>query len=301
MAKAEACKASIPSSNLGATFFFSLLPLLSSVLYLVATPIGNLKDITIRALELLQQSEYILCEDTRHSGKLLKHCDITTPLVSYHKFNEAKREEQTIEDLKAGKEICLISDAGTPGIADPGSRLVQRCIEESIQVVAIPGPCAAIAAITSSGFNTERFQFVGFLLQKSSALQQQLQSIVLYPGTTVCYESPKRILKTLQLIEEIAPDRKVSVARELTKKFEEQIQGSSKELITLFKEKPPKGEIVLLISEESNPTTPWEELSIAEHVSLIQEQSESSKKEAIKIVANIRSVPKRAIYNALIK
>lgn len=217
------------------------------MLYLVATPIGNLGDITFRAIEVLKSCDYILCEDTRHSLRLLQHYSIQKHLISYHMFNEASREQKIIDDIQAGKTVALITDAGTPGIADPGMRIVKRCREENLKVEAIPGPCAAILAISCSGMSTERFQFVGFLPRTSGRLQRELGEILTYPGTTICYESPHRLLKVLEMLKQIAPDRKISVARELTKKFEEVRTGIPSELLQEWKNRSVKGEIVLLI------------------------------------------------------
>jgi 16S rRNA (cytidine1402-2'-O)-methyltransferase len=217
------------------------------MLYLVATPIGNLGDITFRAVEILKSCDYILCEDTRHSLRLLQHYSIQKHMTSYHMFNEASREQRIIEDLQAGKIVALISDAGTPGIADPGMRLVKRCRAENLKVEAIPGPCAAIAAITCSGMSTERFQFWGFLPKTSGRLQTQLEEILTYPGTTICYETPHRLLKVLEVLNRIAPERKITVTRELTKKFEEVLSGTPSELLLAWKERAVKGEIILLI------------------------------------------------------
>ena len=220
------------------------------MLYLVATPIGNLGDITFRAVEILKSCDYILCEDTRHSLRLLQHYSIQKPLISYHMFNEASREQKVIADLEAGKNIALISDAGTPGIADPGMRLVKKCRDENLKVEAIPGACAAIQAITCSGMSTERFQFWGFLPKTSGRLQTQLEDILKYPGTTICYETPHRLLKVLEVLKRLAPERKICVARELTKKFEEVLSGTPSELLLEWKNRSVKGEIVLLIKGE---------------------------------------------------
>lgn len=217
------------------------------MLYLVATPIGNLEDITFRALNTLRYCDYILCEDTRHSGRLLKHFEITKPLKSFHKFNEAKREEMLISDLKSGINVAMISDAGTPCLSDPGSRLVARCAQEGITVVPIPGPCAAIAALTASGFNTDNFHFYGFLPKKSGQLTTKLQLILAGSATAICYESPHRILKVLKILAELDPECPVVIARELTKKFEQFHRGSSLSLLQSCTLKPPKGELVLLI------------------------------------------------------
>ena len=271
------------------------------MLYLVATPIGNLSDMTYRAVEVLQSCDYILCEDTRHSSVLLKHYDIKKPLKSYHKFNEASRENELLLDLRDGKSIALISDAGTPGIADPGTRLVEKTVEEGLPVCSIPGACAAITALSCSGLNTEMFQFVGFLPKKQQELLSILRGILQYPGTTITYESPKRLMATLEKIHELESERKVSVGRELTKKFEEVLRGTAAELLSHFQEKAPKGEIVLMISGKETEAIDWTSLTAEEHVKAIEEDYGVSKKEAIKIVAQLRGVPKRDIYNATIQ
>jgi 16S rRNA (cytidine1402-2'-O)-methyltransferase len=269
------------------------------MLYLVATPIGNLADITYRAIEILKACDYILCEDTRHSLRLLQHYEIHKPLKSYHKFNEAKRERELIDDLKSGLKLALISDAGTPGIADPGSKLVQSCLLHQIPVQAIPGPCAAIAALTSSGLDTERFQFVSFLPRKKGELTKLLQELLIYRGTSICYESPHRLVETLKLIEELAPERSIVLARELTKKFEEFRRGTALELLRGLKK--IKGEIILLISPPlSEQIEDWSSLSIPEHVQQIEERLGLTRQEAIKAVAELRKQPKRLIYRALL-
>lgn len=260
------------------------------MLYLVATPIGNLGDFTFRARELLGQVDYILCEDTRHSQILLKHYGISKPLKSYHCFNEAKREEELLEDLKSGKSIALISDAGTPGISDPGERIIRRCIEEKIPYSALPGPCAPIVALTLSGFETTPFQFLGFLPQTASELRLILANALLYQGTTLCFESPNRIHKTLALIEQMDKERKLAVVRELTKIHEEVLIGRAQEL----KEAPIKGEVVLLISRA--PPLDFSNLTPQEHVAQLQKDYGLTKQEAIKMVAQLRQVPKKDIY-----
>lgn len=270
------------------------------MLYLVATPIGNLKDITHRALEVLSQTDYILCEDTRHSVILLKHYSIQKPLVSFHKFSEASKEDSIIADLKDGKTICLISDAGTPGISDPGTRLVQRCVQEDLEVFSIPGPCALIAALSSSGLDTSRFQFLGFLPKQSSALKDAAKEFLIYPYTSICYESPERIENLLKIIHEFSPERQLVVARELTKKFEEFIRGTPSQILMIQQEQRFKGEIVLLIEGFSGQAlNSWEDLSVEELVTKIQNENQCSLNEAIKKVAEIRSVPKRQIYNQI--
>jgi 16S rRNA (cytidine1402-2'-O)-methyltransferase len=268
------------------------------MLYLIATPIGNLSDITIRALELLKSCDYVLCEDTRHSRRLFDHYEIQTQLKSFHMFSEARHEDGVIEDLKNGKSIGLISDAGTPGISDPGSRLVKRCRNEGIAVYSIPGACAAIAGLTCSGLDTDRFEFRGFLPRKESELRTALQEILAYPGTTICYESPERLMDALEQIKVLAPERKIVVARELTKKFEEVISGTAQKLIAHFTENPLKGEIVLMI-EGKTESVDWSTLTPEEHVAYLENTFSMDRKEAIKMAAAQRGIPKRTIYNKM--
>lgn len=217
------------------------------MLFLIATPIGNLKDFSLRAVETIQQCDYLLCEDTRHTRILLEHYQLKIPLKSFHLFNEASKEAAILEDLKNEKTVGLVSDAGTPGISDPGERLVKRCYDEGIRVVPIPGPCAAIAALSASGLDTERFQFFGFLPKKKGKLTA-LKEILTYEGTTVCYESPYRLEATLKMLSGLSPDRECAVARELTKKFETIVRGSASALFEKFSKTKVKGEIVLLIA-----------------------------------------------------
>lgn len=267
------------------------------MIYLVSTPIGNLKDITFRAIETLKQSDYILCEDTRHSLILLKHYDIHKPLKSYHQFNEASQLKKIIDDLKEGKQISLISDAGTPGISDPGALLVKECVAYDIPVVAIPGPCAAIHAISCSGLPTDQFHFRGFLPRKEGELKEALYEILVSPFTTICYESPHRLIDVLTMIKKMEPDRQLVVARELTKQFEEFKRGNAEQLLLHWEKNPLKGEIVLLFSPcEKKKKGSWEEMTPVEHVESIMATYGLSKQESIKIVAEIRDLPKRQVY-----
>lgn len=218
------------------------------MLFLIATPIGNLKDLSFRALETFQACDYVLCEDTRRTRILLEHYQLKVPLKSFHHFNEASKEAQVIQDLKSGKKVGLVSDAGTPGISDPGERLVKRCRKEEISVIPIPGPCAAIAALSASGLSTERFQFFGFLPRKKGKLKNCLKQILDYEGSSICYESPYRLKETLKILAELESERACVVARELTKKFETFVHGPAGELYTYFATHPPRGEIVLIIA-----------------------------------------------------
>lgn len=272
------------------------------MLYLIPTPIGNLADITYRAVDTLKICDYILCEDTRHSAKLLSHYQITKPLKSFFKFNELYRESEIIEDLRNGLQIGLISDAGTPGISDPGTKLVQKCIELDLPVTALPGPCAAITALSSSGMDTDVFQFHGFLPKKTGERKKVLQTLLAYPGTTICYESPMRLVDTLKILNHIDPERPLAVARELTKKFEEIARGTASRLLEKWLDKTCKGEIILLISGQKNLSGEnWESLTPIEHVEMIQQMYSLDRLEAIKMTAKIRGTSKREIYNIIAK
>ena len=218
------------------------------MLYVVATPIGNLGDITLRALEVLKLVDVIAAEDTRHSGMLLKHFEIKKQFLSYHEYNEAMRTIQLIERLAAGEDVALITDAGTPGLSDPGARLIHECIKRNLPFTIIPGPSSILAALVGSGFSTERFGFRGFLPVKRGQRERELRAAVDREETTIFFESPYRLTRTLAVCIDIMPDRRLCVARELTKKFEEFRRGTAGELFAHYDAYPPKGEIVLVIS-----------------------------------------------------
>ena len=218
------------------------------MLYVVATPIGNLGDITLRALEVLKEVDLVAAEDTRHSGIFLKHYQIDKPLISYHQHNEAMRTAQFVERLAAGEKIALITDAGTPGISDPGARLIRECIKRGIDFTVIPGPSSILTALVGSGFSAERFFFGGFLPVKSGQRERELRAAAARDETSIYFESPYRLTKTLKAGIELLPDRQLCVARELTKKFEEFRRGTAVQLLAHYEARPPKGEIVLLIS-----------------------------------------------------
>ena len=226
----------------------SLPPLTPGTLYLVATPIGNLEDITLRALRVLKECDVVAAEDTRHSGQLLKHFGISKPLLSYFQFNEAKRSEEIIERLRRGEKIALVTDAGSPGISDPGERVVKAALKAGLRVEAVPGACALIAALTASGLATDEFHFIGFLPHKSGQRRKQLERLKNFSGTLALYESPYRIEKLLLELCEIFPERHVVLARELTKKFEEFLRGTPGELLEVLRKRSIKGEFVVLIS-----------------------------------------------------
>jgi len=223
-------------------------PLTPGTLYLVATPIGNLEDITLRALRVLRECDVVAAEDTRRSGQLLKHFGIARPLLSYFQFNEARRSEEIIERLRRGEKVALVTDAGSPGISDPGERVVRACIAAGLRVEAVPGACALVAGLTASGLATDEFHFVGFLPHKSGQRRNQLESLKAVPGTLVLYESPYRIEKLLAELVEVFPDRQVVLARELTKKFEEFLRGTPAALLEVTKKRPLKGEFVVILS-----------------------------------------------------
>src|SRR5438874_4557714 len=218
------------------------------MLYVVATPIGNLGDITLRALDILKKVDVVAAEDTRHSGLLLKHVGIQKPFVSYHEHNEATRTAQLIERLAGGENIALITDAGTPGLSDPGLRLIRECINRELPFTILPGPSAILTALLGSGFATDKFSFREFLPVKSGQRERELRMAAEREETTLFFESPYRLLKTLQTCSTIMPARQLCIARELTKKFEEFRRGTAAELLAHYETHPAKGEIVLVVS-----------------------------------------------------
>jgi 16S rRNA (cytidine1402-2'-O)-methyltransferase len=230
----------------------SLPPLTPGTLYLVATPIGNLEDITLRALRTLRECDLVAAEDTRRTGQLLKHFGISKPLLSYFKFSEAKRSEQLLERLSRGDKVALVTDAGSPGISDPGERVVRAAINAGYRVEAVPGPCALVAALTASGLPSEEFHFIGFLPHKSGQRRKKLERLKDMAGTLVLYESPYRIEKLLLELEEVFGARPVVLARELTKRFEEFLRGTPVELLERVRARAAKGEFVVLVGE-GNP------------------------------------------------
>lgn len=272
-------------------------------LYLVPTPLGALADITLHALEVLRDADYILCEDTRCSRVLLDHYAIKTPTRSYHKFNEASSEDSLLNDLRAGMTVALISDAGTPALADPGERIVARCLQEGLPVNALPGPCACVTALVQSGLSTTRFQFVGFLPKKSHACRKLLLELFEYPGTTICYETPHRLCAVLELCEELFPNRELVVLREMTKKFEERRAGTPRVLLDYWASHTLKGEIVLLIAgrPENEQDDSWKELSPREHLEKIVSTYHLSHKEALIMLAHARGISKKSAYSACMK
>lgn len=266
------------------------------MLYFVSSPIGNLSDITLRALEVLRESEIIFCEDTRHSQKLLQHYQIQRPLDSYHHFNEEEKIQKISALLEAEKSVSLLCDAGTPMIADPGKRLLKHCLQRGLPYTAIPGPCALIQALSLSSFSSQPMQFLGFLPKKAEALRQTLLQTLFYPGTSIVYESPKRLSGTLELLVQHAPTQRIAVARELTKTFEEIKEGEAKDLMQHFQKKPCKGEVVVLFEGLQKLPASWEHLSEKEHVKELMSSYDLCLKEAIRLAAQLRFVSKRSIY-----
>jgi len=218
------------------------------MLYVVATPIGNLGDVTLRALEILKSVDLVAAEDTRHSGILLKHFGIKKPFISYHEHNEAMRTAELVVHLEKDENIALITDAGTPGLSDPGARLVRECIKRGLPFTIIPGPSSLLTALVGSGFPIEKFRFRGFVPTKSGQRERELRAAAESGETIIFFESPYRLNKTLAACVEVMPERQLCVARELTKKFEEFRRGPPGELLAHFDAHPPKGEIVLIVA-----------------------------------------------------
>ena len=268
-------------------------------LYIVATPIGNLEDITIRAINTLKKVDLIAAEDTRHTLKLLNYLEISKPLISYHRHNENIKTELLIENLKKGKNIALVSDAGTPGICDPGEEAIKQCIEENINVVSIPGPCAMVNALICSGLDTKEFVFLGFLPLNKKNRKEKLEEIFNETRTSILYEAPHKITNTLKDLKEVIQNRKIVLARELTKIHEEYIREDIDKLIGISKDL--KGEMVLIIEgRELKKENNFENLSIEEHYKYYEEKG-LEKKEIIKKIAKDRKVNKNEIYKYFVK
>ena len=264
-------------------------------LYIVSTPIGNMEDITLRALRVLGEVDLILCEDTRVTHKLLEKYNIETKTSSYHKFTDSKKVHEFINMIKEGKNLALVSDAGTPLVSDPGDSMVSLAISENIQIEAIPGPCAFVTALTISGFDLREFAFFGFLPKKTSELKSFFESKKGLQVTWAFYESPNRLIDTLKIIDEIMPDRSLCVARELTKLFEEKPRGRARELTEYFSQKTVKGEIVVVVDKcVSLP----KEVTDEEILSYLNKYISSgmSKKDAVLKVMKELSLPKNRVY-----
>lgn len=267
----------------------------SGVLYVVATPIGNLEDITLRALRLLKEVDLIAAEDTRHTRKLLTHYGITTPLTSYYDQVEAVKAPELIAQLQAGKNIALVSDAGTPCIADPGFRLVTEAAEAGLSVVPIPGPSMVTALLSVGGVPTHRFAFEGFLPAKRSQRRKALQHLQREERTLVFFESPHRILEMLADLEDICGDRRIVMGRELTKMFEEVLRGKVSELRVVLDAREMKGEVAMLVAGYTESSGPEEVRPLAEEIQELSAQG-FSLKDVARIVSETRGIPKREVY-----
>lgn len=274
-------------------------------LYLCATPIGNLEDITLRVLRVLEEVDLIAAEDTRNSIKLLNHYEIKTPMTSYHEFNKIEKAYQLVEKLQEGMNIALITDAGTPGISDPGEELVKIAYEAGIEVTSLPGPAACITALTLSGLSTRRFAFEAFLPKDKKERKRILEELQKETRTIILYEAPHHLIKTLEELREALGNRRITLCRELTKKYEEGQRTTIDEVLEYYKDKEPRGEYVLVLEGktkeevEEERKKEWETLSLEEHMQLY-EQKGISHKEAMKLVAKDRGVSKRDIYQALL-
>lgn len=271
-------------------------------LYIVATPIGNLEDITLRAIKTLKEVDIIAAEDTRHTLKLLNHLKISKPLISYHRHNEEIKTEELINKLQDGKSIALVSDAGTPAIQDPGEEIVKSAIKNDIKVIPIPGPCAAITALVASGIDTKEFTFIGFLPQNKKNRNEKLKQIEKEERTTILYEAPHKLTQTLEDLKNTIGKRNIVLAKELTKIHEEYIKGTIDELQNKIKE--PKGEYVIVIekSEKTEKQIEQEnlnELSIEEHYKYYEKKG-LNKKDIIKQIAKDKNVTKNEIYQKFI-
>lgn len=262
-------------------------------LYLVATPIGNLEDITLRAIRILKEADIIAAEDTRHTLKLLNHLEITKPLFSYHRHNENVKTQYLIEKLKEGQNIALVSDAGTPVISDPGQEVVKEALQNHIEVIPIPGACAAITALIASGIEAKQFLFKGFLSLNKKLRKKQLDEIEQTKETVIIYEAPHKLIATLEDLNEKVGDRQVVLARELTKMHEEYIRGTVKEL--LEKIESPKGEFVIVIEGKEEEEIDYSEISMEEQFDIYQDQG-LDKKEIIKKIAKDRKLTKNEVY-----
>ena len=279
---------------------------MSGRLYLCATPIGNLEDITFRVVETLKRVDLIAAEDTRNSIKLLNHYQIKVPMTSYHEHNEQEKGEQLIQRLKRGEEVALISDAGTPGISDPGEWLVKRCYEEGIKVTSLPGASACITALSMSGQSTKRFVFEGFLPNRKKERQNRLEELKDETRTIIIYEAPHRLVRILKELKEIFGNRDCSLCREITKRYETVVNSKIEEMILHYEENPVKGECVLVISGRDSKEIQreeqgrWEKLSLGEHLDIYLSEK-VDKKEAMKKVAKDRGITKREVYQRLLE
>lgn len=274
----------------------------SGILYLVATPIGNLEDMTFRAVKILNEVDIIAAEDTRNSIKLLNHFEIKKPMTSYHEFNKYDKADVLIDKLLMGESVAVITDAGTPGISDPGEVLCEKAFSNGINVVPIPGACAAVNALIASGQPTRRFSFEAFLPQDKKEREEVLSELKNETRTMIIYEAPHRLKKTLkELMDIFGEDRSLTICKEITKKHETFYRTDFKSAVALFDEEDPRGEYVLVIRGKSfsekkeEETKKWEDITIKEHIEMYIKKG-MSKKEAVKQVASDRNIPKRDVY-----
>lgn len=276
------------------------------MLYLCATPIGNLGDMTARCVEVLRGVDIIAAEDTRNSIKLLNHFDIHTPMTAYHEFNRFDKADVLVEQLKNGASAACITDAGTPGISDPGEVLVQKCIEAGIPVTSVPGACAAVSALILSGFSTRRFRFDGFLPTEKKERKEALSDLAGEHCTLVLYEAPHRLKRTLSDLLEALGDRRTAVIKELTKRHEQVLRTTLSDAVNRFETEEPRGEYVLVLEGRDPAETreearaAWEQMSIPDHVALYEAQG-LSRKDAMKAAAKDRGLTKREIYSELLE
>lgn len=277
---------------------------MSGTLYLCATPIGNLQDMTPRVVETLRNVDVIAAEDTRNSIRLLNHFDIHTPMTSYHEYNKVEKAKQLIGQLQAGQNIALITDAGTPAISDPGEVLVQLCHEAGLSVTSLPGPAACITALTLSGLSTRRFCFEGFLPGDKKEKREILKELAAESRTIILYEAPHHLVRTLEELYEALGERRVTLCRELTKKFESVMPTTLKQALEYYQREEPRGEYVLVLEGKSREDmrqeeiSAWETMSIEEHMAYYEGQGMDNK-QAMKQVAKDRGVGKREIYSYL--
>lgn len=278
---------------------------MTGTLYLCATPIGNLEDITFRVLRTLKEVDLIAAEDTRNSIKLLNHFEIKTKMTSYHEYNKVDKAIYLVEKLKEGMNIALITDAGTPGISDPGEELVRQCYEAGVPVTSLPGACACITALTMSGQPTRRFSFEAFLPYDKKERAEILESLKNETRTIIIYEAPHHLKKTLKELRDSLGNRNLTICKELTKRHEQKKQGTFDELIAFYEENEPRGEYVLVIAgrtreevrEEEQKS--WEALTIEQHMAIYEEKG-IDRKSAMKMVAKDRGISKRDVYQALL-
>ena len=274
-------------------------------LYLCATPIGNLEDITYRVLRTLKEVDLIAAEDTRNSIKLLNHFEIHTPMTSYHEYNKIEKAYQLVDQLRQGKNIALITDAGTPGISDPGEDLVRIALEEGISVTSLPGAAACITALTMSGQQTRRFAFEAFLPREKKERAKVLEELKDETRTIILYEAPHHLITTLTQLREALGNRSISLCRELTKKYEDVQKTTLDDVLLYYKDNEPRGEYVLVVEGkdrrelEAEAQRAWEQMTIDEHMAIYEAQ-DIPRKEAMKLVAKDRGISKREVYQALL-